>query len=562
MMIATIRLAVVLSCALAFDECSVNENVHVSLGEVSLQVNLDMSLVPSLRHLRATYSTLLAAPCAGVSTGHAETASCVADAVSSLERWALERCGAALEVQEGLSSEGDDEEWVRVVPTWPVEGGVVVSPVLPRITFELDDYGRGSSEAARFRSGERALRVVFALDDAVFLHSVINGQGETDLGMWSLDVAPGRHTLEVRVLRHEVDDAAADAQDARGGLGHFSTRKTKKKKTLVGRTVWTWTATTASAPVPEALVALQDAEVDGAVRSLGVSEENSRDEETAAENVLLRAWRPLCLRDSASGRWRPAKVNVFSDSNGLSFCAGAREVRVTALPASSAVQCPGFKHADSCFSTNFDNHRVVGATALGLARANSSTCAHGVFRHLLATRYAERNSSDYLALAVGEVDCAMAMWTRAARDGTALERQLKDAVDRLFAFVHLALLETHPIDRVLILGATPPTLEQHEFDQAIEGPTGHSLLARMTLTLRFNDALRRRCAALGCRYADISDDVLDLSTGTVLPFFTLPNDRHLRQRRAWFFWTRAIARATTLSTCDHAGVQHQHALHE
>jgi hypothetical protein len=120
--------------------------------------------------------------------------------------------------------------------------------------------------------------------------------------------------------------------------------------------------------------------------------------------------------------------------------------------------------------------------------------------------------------------------------------QIEHSISNLFSFIDAEVLSRGlRMDQVVVLGV--PLKCPH-------GQNAHYDRDTSFAALQYSLALKDRCRAAGYRFASPSDDLFDFAAGAVDPYFwTTPRDFHCSPTRAFFFWHRAIQRATGLDWC-------------
>lgn len=175
-------------------------------------------------------------------------------------------------------------------------------------------------------------------------------------------------------------------------------------------------------------------------------------------------------------------------------------------------------------NTRFACCVVEGATAMGVTNPNSQTRCGPTIRAYLA----EIDPSDDRIFCLGEVDCGFVIWHRAARRSLSVDSQLDRAIDNYASI----LTDAGDPDRVLVLGAPPPTiLDGQDWGEVanLRSEVTATLTQRTELTQRFNARLRSVCDNAGYRFIDLAAALIDPATGVIDDRFRHrdPCDHHL-----------------------------------
>jgi len=265
------------------------------------------------------------------------------------------------------------------------------------------------------------------------------------------------------------------------------------------------------------------------------------------DHMLVRLAAPLCTTETAAAPQRPARILVLGDSHTYSFYGGTRGYPGTLAPGTTddADRSSGCASSPSCGWSNYMLCPKASVTAYGLTNNKSHTGAGRFF----ADCARRSRDVDFVALMVGEVDLRFLAWHRAEKKGVTVLEQIRESSANLIKYVEDAILPLgFSMQQIVLLGA--PLKCPHS---AITEMTKGLLLHRDTslAALRFNSELKSMCRIRGCRFANPVDDVFDYASGEVDPFFwTTPLDFHCSPVRSFFFWHRAIQRATDLGWCS------------
>ena len=173
---------------------------------------------------------------------------------------------------------------------------------------------------------------------------------------------------------------------------------------------------------------------------------------------------------------------------------------------------------------------VEGATASGVLNPNSETHSRQIFMHSLQNG----RRWQHVLLELGEVDCGFVIWRRSEREGVSVEVQLETTLDAYETFIGqvLAMGYTH----VTVMSAPLPTIDDpSQWAGRVANARREvkaTQLERTQLTLRYNEELARRCAALGVAFLDVTSEQLDPETGLIRARFMPPTktDHHLAMR--------------------------------
>jgi hypothetical protein len=191
----------------------------------------------------------------------------------------------------------------------------------------------------------------------------------------------------------------------------------------------------------------------------------------------------------------------------------------------------------------FPRHRVravvvPGATAQGMVNPNSKTNA---IRRFKRAAWAAR--SDAVLLQLGEVDCGFVIWYRARKHQEPVESQMRRSLAGYFSLVDWLTARGH--ERIVLTGAALPTIRDGQTWGDVANARKEvtaSQAERTALTLRYNAALRDGARARGLAYVEITDRVLDPTTGLVAPEFlgSDPLDHHLSTEKTAPLWADAL----------------------
>jgi len=263
------------------------------------------------------------------------------------------------------------------------------------------------------------------------------------------------------------------------------------------------------------------------------------------DHMLFHLATPLCTRSltpATNGeRERPTQILVIGDSHAYSFYAAARGFAGNITATSSDDENGKSKY---CGWTNYLACPMASPTAYGLTNNKSVTGAASKFRDCIR----QVGNVDYVAVIMGEVDLRFLAYHRGRKKGVSVLEQIEQSKQNLFKFVEGSILsQGFKINQVLVLGAamkcphsqiTPMTQ-----DLRLDSDTSHA-------ALRYNHALEVECEARGCHFANPVDDVFNYVRGEVDPFFwSTPLDFHCSSMRVFYFWHRAIQRATRENWC-------------
>jgi hypothetical protein len=176
-------------------------------------------------------------------------------------------------------------------------------------------------------------------------------------------------------------------------------------------------------------------------------------------------------------------------------------------------------------------HGVGGATASGILNPLNKSESFKIFTGRLQRAPRWQN----VLLLLGEVDCGFLIWHRARRLGLGVTEQLTLTLDAYAAFIGRVVDDGFA--RVMVLSAPPPTIS--DYPEGKLGPVARlrsdvtaSLIDRTDLTLRFNQELSERCAAVGATFVDVTTRCIDGETGVIRPEFVRANSSNHHLARA------------------------------
>jgi hypothetical protein len=195
------------------------------------------------------------------------------------------------------------------------------------------------------------------------------------------------------------------------------------------------------------------------------------------------------------------------------LCIGDSHVRVM-----SHVRVPGFW---------FRVISVEGATASGIMNPNGTAQAMPIF----TSRLNRARSWQRVLVQLGEVDCGFVIWHRAERRSLSIDEQLAYTLDAYEAFIERLVASS--FREVIVLSAPAPTISDDPVEWGdvanLRSEVSATQIARTDLTLRFNAQLKKRCAAIGASFVDITTGHMDERSGLIDARFlrTTPEDHHL-----------------------------------
>ena len=175
----------------------------------------------------------------------------------------------------------------------------------------------------------------------------------------------------------------------------------------------------------------------------------------------------------------------------------------------SEVLVLGDSHAavfsDTRFRTEFPLHAfdvvaIGGATASGLENPNSKTQSAPRFMDAM-----KRSQARTVIVLLGEVDTGFVIWYRAEKYKAEVSEMLLNALSSYQDF--LTLLKNGR--RVICLSAPLPTIpDGQEWGEVANArrDVRASQAQRTTLTIRFNDGMRKFCEGNGIEYLDFDDE--------------------------------------------------------
>ncbi len=184
-------------------------------------------------------------------------------------------------------------------------------------------------------------------------------------------------------------------------------------------------------------------------------------------------------------------------------------------------------------NTHFLN--VPGATVIGLRNPNSQTDAVNLFKSFLRLHSAD----SHLLVHLGEVDCGFVMWWRAQKYGEGVDSQFRESISAYRQF--LAHIMTMGFRRICLTGASLPTIDDNVNMSEVANKRSEisvGIVERTRLTFRYNSAVSELARDRNLSYFDISDAVLNRSSGVVHEFFRNrdPRNHHLDKLKTVGIW--------------------------
>ena len=222
---------------------------------------------------------------------------------------------------------------------------------------------------------------------------------------------------------------------------------------------------------------------------------------------------------------------------------------------------------------------VASATARGLRNASSSTRAAERFASALDATMREGGSDAVhrvLVVMLGEVDAGSMLWLkRAAEDTASLRRFANDSARALDDWLRAQLdgpdSARAAISRVVLIGATPPTIARHERLDEVRGlayaeakgllrphANARSLATRRAAIAAVNAALAALCdgelsSLVPCAFVDVSGELVDDARADAAvrrPFANLLGpDWHVSAERTYGLVLDGVRRALGARWC-------------
>jgi hypothetical protein len=182
---------------------------------------------------------------------------------------------------------------------------------------------------------------------------------------------------------------------------------------------------------------------------------------------------------------------------------------------------------------------VGGATAYGLGNDASITQAYSKFTRAVA-RFADY---DTILLMLGEVDCCVSMWNRAARRQEPVFEQIDPALAGIQRLIDW--LRAQGKRDIVILGSILPTVADHECAlqlDAMRRAIGAGQRQRTELVLEFNARLRALAERNGLPYVDLTAETLNGESGLVDAAYLIEGavDHHLAQDKSAPLWAAKL----------------------
>ena len=248
---------------------------------------------------------------------------------------------------------------------------------------------------------------------------------------------------------------------------------------------------------------------------------------------------------------RPVAFNGGNNINFLEPLAAVCSPQKSSATLKKKVLVMGDSHAKIFIRCNlytdqfaFDVSIVEGATAQGCLNPNSVTNALNIFIDTLkvlttATKY------DYIMIMLGEVDCGYLMWCRKDKYGTSLEEQVGKNTKNIFDFVGNYVRIYFQPEQIIITGSVLPTIKDNTDKRYLLGQrssVNSSQLERTELTLKYNEKLKKMACDCGYNYEDITEEILDKSTGIIGENFMNEDqyDHHLNHNTTYKLWLKKL----------------------
>lgn len=190
----------------------------------------------------------------------------------------------------------------------------------------------------------------------------------------------------------------------------------------------------------------------------------------------------------------------------------------------------------------FIKQKEVPASSInGLKNQESKTKALIKFRSFLE----KSNGFDYCLLMLGEVDANIVIWNKSKRDRMPVSEVLLNTINIYSNFIEQEVFNYYKPSQVIIAGANLPCVSD---DLALiqNSVPRRSIKAtqkeRTELTLRLNNSLKELAALKGCKYIDITDNIIDSNTGLLNDEFLRDDglDHHLPARKTYQFWEQKL----------------------
>ena len=177
----------------------------------------------------------------------------------------------------------------------------------------------------------------------------------------------------------------------------------------------------------------------------------------------------------------------------------------------------------------FDVCFVGGATAQGAVNPGSKTKALSIYRETLERK--KNDNYDYVGIMLGEVDCGFVIWYRAKKYNQNIQEQIMLAANNLEEFLKNDVEKVFPKDKVVVVGATLPTIKNNTDKKFLSGARSEvdaSLQERIDCTFEYNKQLAIMAKNNKYLYFDISDETFDQENYCVFSQFLNknPHDHH------------------------------------
>lgn len=190
---------------------------------------------------------------------------------------------------------------------------------------------------------------------------------------------------------------------------------------------------------------------------------------------------------------------------------------------------------------NFDVQKVSGATAQGSVNPNSKTNALNIFREYL--KNINCNKYKYIIIMLGEVDCGFVFWVRSKRYNISVDEQMKSSLNNLWEFIENEVHKYFDYDKIILAGAPLPTIKDNANKNFLNGARAEveeNQEIRTMKTLEYNSLLKKQAEEKGCKYIDITNNIIKNKKVNDIYLSDDESDHHLSNERTYKFWLNNI----------------------
>jgi hypothetical protein len=194
---------------------------------------------------------------------------------------------------------------------------------------------------------------------------------------------------------------------------------------------------------------------------------------------------------------------------------------------------------------NFDVQKVSGATAQGSVNPNSKTNALNIFREYLKNINCDKYK--YILIMLGEVDCGFVFWVRSKRYNISVDDQMKSSLNNLWEFIDNEVHKYFDYDKIILAGAPLPTIKDNANKKFLNGARAEvteNQEIRTIKTLEYNSLLKKQAEEKGCKYIDITNNIIQNKKVNDIYLSDDESDHHLSNERTYNFWLNNLNNVT------------------